>query len=72
MEFSATKVTIEDHNKGCYPLRLDEDRIDGFQHALVDVILLIDEIIKLLLRYPAWCSELQDKLNEIYNLPRRT
>lgn len=71
MRFSATSITIVDHTKGCYPLILEDDRINAFQHAIEDIYLHIETILGLLVQYSSWCPELQNKLNEVYELPRR-
>lgn len=71
MRFNPTSISIVDHSKGCYPLILEGGRIEAFQHALDDIYLHIKEIIDLLLQHSDWCLELQNKLNEVYSLPRR-
>ncbi len=71
LRVSSTSVTVSDHTKGCYPLILEGERIGAFQHAIDDIDLHIKVILDLLVKYPTWCIELQNELNDVYHLPRR-
>lgn len=72
LRFSALSVTVIDHTKGCYPLHLEDGRIEAFNRALIDIALHLHTIITILIKYPSWCLDMQNELNGTYHLPRHS